>query len=425
MGDAYEVQPVSGPVRGVVQLPGSKSWTNRALVAAALAAGRSYVGGALEADDTDAMIDCLGRLGAVLQAEANGVTVDGVAGLAPGPVELDARLSGTTARFLLPILALGEGEYRLDGSPPLRGRPMGPSLHALRTLGVTISSEGQPGHLPVVVDARGMPGGSVTVSTSASSQFVSGLLLAGPRAGGVLTVVVQGQAVSRPYLDMTVAVMRAFGAAVEQDGYQRFVITPTGYEPAAFEVEPDASAAAYFFAAAAITGGSVTVPGLTAASVQGDVRFVDILEQMGAEVERTPSSITVRGTGTLRGVDVNLADLSDTAQTLAAVAVHADSPTTVRGIGFIRHKETNRIAHPVIELERCGVTAEETADGFVIHPGRPRPATIETYGDHRMAMSFALLGLRASGIQIADPECAAKTFPGFWATLTRLCQGSA
>ncbi len=241
----------------------------------------------------------------------------------------------------------------------------------------------------------------------------------------MLTVVVQGQAVSRPYLDMTVAVMRAFGAAVEQDGYQRFVITPTGYEPAAFEVEPDASAAAYFFAAAAITGGSVTVPGLTAASVQGDVRFVDILEQMGAEVERTPSSITVRGTGTLRGVDVNLADLSDTAQTLAAVAVHADSPTTVRGIGFIRHKETNRIAHPVIELERCGVTAEETADGFVIHPGRPRPATIETYGDHRMAMSFALLGLRASGIQIADPECAAKTFPGFWATLTRLCQGSA
>jgi 3-phosphoshikimate 1-carboxyvinyltransferase len=231
--------------------------------------------------------------------------------------------------------------------------------------------------------------------------------------------------VSVPYLDMTVAVVHAFGGRVERPDARTFVVEGrgpgAGYAPVArYEVEPDASAASYLFAAAAITGGWVRVEGLGTASLQGDVAFVDLLERMGAEVGRQPDAIEVRGTGTLRGIDADLADLSDTAQTLAAVAVFADGPTRIDGIGFIRGKETDRIGAVVTELRRCGIEAEELADGLVVHPGRPQPAVVQTYDDHRMAMSFALLGLRAPGIEIADPGCVAKTFPDYFDVLESL-----
>jgi len=437
--EVREVVPLARPLDAVVALPGSKSLTNRALVCAALAGGTSVLEGVLLADDTEAMLDGLARLGIAVVADpaTAQVTVTGCAGELPlvgGPaVTLDARLSGTTSRFLLPVLALSlaSSPVRLDGAPPLRARPMADGIAAVRALGATVVEEGEPGHLPVVVHGpvatHRQP--LLEVAGGASSQFLSGLLLTAPALPTGLTLAVTGELVSRPYVDMTVAVMRSFGAEVaDGEGDGTWQVVGSGYRAASpYVIEPDASAASYFFAAAAICGGRVTVEGLGAASLQGDLGFVDVLADMGCRVERTASSTTVvgPGPGELVGVDVDMRDLSDTAPTLAAVAVFARTPTRLRGIGFIRRKESDRIGDVVHELRRCGVTADEEPDGLVVQPGTPQPARIATYDDHRMAMSFALLGLRAPGIGIADPGVVAKTFPGYWEALDALRTGRA
>lgn len=417
------VTPVDGPVDAVVRVPGSKSLTNRALVAAALADGESTITGALHADDTEAMVECLGALGVAIVADwgSGRIEVSGCAGSPPARrASLDARLSGTTSRFVLPVAALGAGTYRLDGAARLRDRPLGPAIGALRELGSTVEEEGDPGRLPVTVSGGPLAGGAVGLPGDTSSQFLSGLLLAAPAMRDGLVAHLATDLVSRPYVDMTVAVMRSFGGRVEHPDSSSWEVAPRPYRATIYDVEPDASAASYAFAAAAICGGSVTVAGLGTTSVQGDVGFVDVLEQMGCEVERTPDRITVTGTGSLRGVDVDLRDLSDTSQTVAAVAVFADGPTRIRGIGFVRGKESDRIGDVVTELRRCGIDAEETDDGYLVRPGSPRPAVVHTYDDHRMAMAFALLGLRTPGIEIADPGCVAKTFPRYWDLLDDL-----
>jgi 3-phosphoshikimate 1-carboxyvinyltransferase len=405
-------------------VPGSKSITNRALVAAALAVGTSELSGVLFADDTEAMLDSLDRLGIGLDVDrpAERVQVAGVGGELPrSTADLDARLSGTTARFVAPVLALGPGPYRLDGAAPLRARPMGPGLAALSALGATVVEEAAPRHLPVSIGGGpSVTGGDVSVASDLSSQFASGLLLAAPCLPDGLTLHLDEAVVSRSYLDLTVSVMSAFGASVRTPDDRTLAVAPTGYRATDYAVEPDASAASYFFAAAVVVGGRVRIDGLGTSSSQGDLGFVDVLERMGARVERAVGHTTVESSGELHGITVDMGDLSDTAQTLAAVAVFADGPTEVTGIGFIRRKETDRIAAVVAELQRCGIDARETDDGFRIVPGKPQPAVVRTYGDHRMAMSFALLGLRAPGIEIADPACVAKTFPGYWAELDRL-----
>lgn len=418
-----DIEPLHSAPDATVVVPGSKSITNRALVCAALADGVSHLRGALFADDTEAMLDCVSRLhaGVVADEPAATIEVTGLGGRLPdGPIDLDARLSGTTARFILPVAALGEGPYHLDGAEPLRRRPMADGVRALRSLGVDVAHRGQPDHLPVSIGGGYRGDATVTVSGSTSSQFLSGLLLAAPCMPDGLTITVEAPLVSEPYVDMTLAVMDAFGARGTRGGDGRFVVEPTGYQGRHYAVEPDASAASYFFAAAAICAGRVTVEGLSRDSLQGDVAFVEVLERMGASVDWATDSITVRGTGTLRGVDADLRDISDTAQTLAVTAVFAEGPTTIDGIGFIRGKETDRISAVATELRRSGITVDVLDDGLRVHPGEPRPATIETYDDHRMAMSFALLGLRAPGIAIADPDCVAKTFPGFFGVLDSL-----
>jgi 3-phosphoshikimate 1-carboxyvinyltransferase len=421
--DPLVIEPLTAPLTGTAQIPGSKSITNRALICAALAEGTSTLDGVLFADDTEAMIDCLQRLGIGIEVDRSTgrLFVTGCGGRLPAATaELDARFSGTTARFIVAVLALGSGPYRLDGAEPLRARPMGPALQALADLGATVVEASQPGHLPVSIGGGPLVGGEVRVTADLSSQFLSGLLLTAPCLRDPLTIYRAGVAVSQPYLEMTVAVVTHFGGQITKPDPATFVVSPTGYRATPFSIEPDASAASYFFAAAAITGGRVRVEGLGTDSVQGDLAFVDGLERMGAEVERGSDFTEVRGTGVLHGIQWDMRDLSDTAQTLAAVAVFADSPTEVTGIGFIRGKETDRIAAVVTELRRCGIGADETDDGFRLVPGRPQPATVQTYDDHRMAMSFALLGLRVSGIQIADPGCVAKTFPGYWDEFDRL-----
>jgi 3-phosphoshikimate 1-carboxyvinyltransferase len=423
VSDPRVVEPLMAPPDATVVVPGSKSLTNRALVAAALAQGTSQLTGVLDADDTNAMMSCLRSLGFAVEHDPTNASaaVHGQGGTIPATeATVDVRLSGTTARFLAPLLALGRGSYVLDGAPAFRLRPMAPLFAALRDLGATVEEHDEPGHLPATIRASGHLDTTVRVSGDVSSQFLSGLLLAAPATDDGLEIEVTTPLVSVPYVGLTTATMERFGAQVERPDPQRFVVAPTGYRAAAYPIEPDASAASYLFAAAAITGGRVRVARLTRAALQGDVAFVDVLEQMGAEVVDDPDGLEVRGTGRLQGIEVDLADLSDVAQTLAAVAVFADAPTRVRGIGFIRGKETDRIAATVTELRRCGIEAEEEPDGFVVHPGTPRPATVRTYEDHRMAMSFALLGLVVPGIAIADPGCVAKTFPRYFEVLDEL-----
>ncbi|MEX0767072.1 MAG: 3-phosphoshikimate 1-carboxyvinyltransferase [Microthrixaceae bacterium] len=426
--NSFEVQPIAGPIDAVVMPPGSKSITNRALVCASLARGTSRLTGALFAEDTAAMIRCLGELGVRIEVNPTSqlITVEGVRGTpnVQGAV-LDAGLSGTTARFVAAVAALGQSTVVLDGLEPLRLRPMSEMFEALTTLGGVLTPLGQPGHLPVQIDARGLAGGPVKLRGDVSSQFLSGLLLAAPEMAAGLQVTMLTELVSRPYVEMTLQVMQAFGAHVSHQDDHSLKVDPSGYLAVPnFTVEPDASAASYFFAAAALLGGSVRIDGLGTGSLQGDLAFVDLLERMGATVNRTATSTQVIGTGTLHGIEADMGDFSDTAQTMAALAPFADSPTRITGIGFIRAKETDRIAAVVHELQRLGVTAEEEPDGFVIYPGVPHPGVVQTYHDHRMAMSFALLGLRAPGIKIADPECVAKTYPEFWNDLQSLQQSS-
>jgi 3-phosphoshikimate 1-carboxyvinyltransferase len=417
------VTPIDGPIDVVVSLPGSKSITNRALVCAALAEGTSTLTNALHADDTEAMVEGLDALGAGVEAAwAEGrLTITGTAGRPVADVAIvDARLSGTTSRFLLPVAALGDGHRRVDAANRMRERPMGEVLDAVRALGAEVHEVGAPGHLPVEVVGGTLAGGEVAVRGDVSSQFLSGLLLAAPAMRTGLVARLVGELVSEPYVDMTVAVMERFGVVVERPDERTWRVDPQPYRATELAIEPDATAASYVFAAAALLGGRVEVAGFGPESLQGDVAFVDVLAQMGAQVERGASSITVTGTGQLRGVEVDLRHLSDTAQTLAVVAAFAEGPTRITGIGFIRGKETDRVGNVVAELRRLGVDAAEEPDGFVVRPAPLRPATIQTYDDHRMAMAFALAGLRFDGVQIADPACVAKTFPGFWRLLDEL-----
>jgi 3-phosphoshikimate 1-carboxyvinyltransferase len=418
--DVVAIVPLPAPPRVSVRLPGSKSITNRALLCAALAAGRSVLRGALFADDTLAMVDAVAALGAVVEVDEGSATLTVQGGAAPSrdrastPHRVHARDSGTTSRFILPAVALGPYRCVVDGSEQLRARPFAPLLEALAQLGVRVEPLGQPGFLPVAVTGPAR-GGHVRVPGHLSSQFLSGLLMAGPRMAAGLEVELTSPLVSVPYVEMTAAVMRSFG--VDPEGLR---VGSAAYRATDYPVEPDASAASYFLAAAAITGGRVTVEGLGSASIQGDARFADVLEQMGAQVDRSAGAVTVTGTGTLRGVDLDMADISDTAQTLAAVAVFAEGPTRVRGIGFIRGKEVDRIGLLVTELRRAGVDAVEHDDGFTVHPSPPRPTRFRSHGDHRMAMSLSLVGLRVPGIEIRDPACVAKTYPRFFEDLESL-----
>jgi 3-phosphoshikimate 1-carboxyvinyltransferase len=291
-------------------------------------------------------------------------------------------------------------------------------VQALRQLGVDAQSAA--GFPPVTIRAAGLPAGRATVAGDVSSQFLSGLLMAVPAASGPVELTVAGTLVSQPYVQMTLGVMRAFGVTMECESLQRFT-TPgrQPYQGCRYAIEPDASAASYFFAAAAITGGRVSVEGLSRESLQGDVAFCECLERMGCEVEYAVDRITVTGRS-LRGIDVDMNAISDTVQTLSAVAVFAQGPTTIRGVGHIRHKETDRIHAVAVELRKLGAEVEEHADGLRIEPRALHGAEIDTYDDHRMAMSMALVGLRTAGVIIRDPGCTRKTYPEFFTDLARL-----
>jgi 3-phosphoshikimate 1-carboxyvinyltransferase len=413
----------SPPASARVRVPGSKSLTNRALIVAALAEGVSTLTGALDSEDTRVMIDSLRRLGIAVDHDPDAATirVTGCKGKIPvAEADLYVANSGTSLRFLTALVATGNGTYRLDGSPRMRQRPVADLLMALNGLGADARSDLGTGCPPVTVVASGLDGGYAFVKGDVSSQFLSGLLMAVPYSRDTTTVEVEGELVSRPYIAMTMAVMEAFGVRIGNRKFRRFDIRPAGYARRTYAIEPDASAASYFLAAAAITGGTVTVEGLGTSSVQGDVAFAEVLEHMGCTVAREADSLTVTG-APMRGVDVDMNAISDTVMTLAVTALFADGMTRIRDVGHIRHKETDRLAALATELRKLGATVDERPDGLVIlPPAGILPARVETYDDHRMAMSFALAGLKAEGVTILDPGCVAKTYPRFWEDLETL-----
>jgi 3-phosphoshikimate 1-carboxyvinyltransferase len=452
------IEPLTKPPQATVRVPGSKSITNRALVLAALTSrgGSCALHGALQSEDTEVMIECLRALGfrVLTQWTESAVFVSSGSDqplITAHSADLFVANSGTTMRFLTAVVSLGQGRFRLDGVPRMRERPIKDLLDALQQLGVNAFSEGRNDCPPVVVKANGLSGGFVRIKGDISSQFLSGLLLAAPFAAGPVTLRVGGQLVSSPYVFMTVQMLQQWGlegsyhlggdcadfagrtaflgparfgheardVCLHIPGGQGMESSPRALRT--YEIEPDASAASYFAAAAAITGGRVTIAGIPKRSLQGDVCFVDVLAEMGCRVERGPTGITVHG-GPLHGIDVDMNDISDTVMTLAAVACFAEGPTTIRKVAHIRHKETDRLAALATELRRVGVEVAEFADGLTITPRPLHGAEIETYNDHRMAMSLALVGLRVPGIVIKNPGCVAKTYPQFFSDLEQLRQ---
>lgn len=420
------IPPSAGPVHGAVRPPGSKSITNRALVCAALARGDSLLTGVLDSDDTRVMAAGLAALGIRLTAEwdRGHVRVSGSAGTIPASsATLECAASGTTMRFLSAVCSLGRGTYRLDGTARMRQRPIGDLLAALRDLGVDAVAE-SPGECPpVVIRSTGLPGGDVRIRGGTSSQFASGLAMVAPCTARGMRIEFAGTLVSLPYLEMTRRVMEDFGARFDEAGDRGWRIAPGGYAGRTYAVEPDASAASYFAAAAAITGGEMRIDGLSRASLQGDVAFCDVLGRMGCTLAWHDSpaggAVTVSGRAD-RGIDVDMNAISDTVPTLAVVALFAAGPTTIRNVAHIRDKETDRIGDLVRELRRLGGDVDERADGLTIRPAPLHGAALTTYDDHRMAMSLALAGLAVPGVRIRDPGCVAKTFPGYWRELGRI-----
>lgn len=405
------------------RIPGSKSLTNRALLLSAATPGTSRLRAPLVSADTLAFRQALTAL-AIHVAPAPDDQHWDVTGTGRGPVgpaQVWCADAGTAARFLPAFAAAGTGRFFFDGSEQLRARPLRPLLRALTQLGARLGEREADADLPVTVDAHGLDGGSITVESSMSSQFLSGLLMVGPLMRTPLRVHAR-ELVSRPYIDMTMRLMRQFGAEVAEEADDTITVRPGSYTATDVVVEPDASTATYVFAAAAVTGSSVTVHGLGFNSSQGDLRFTEALRKLGARVEVTAASATVTGTGGLRGgTEIDMGEISDTFMTLAAIAPYADGPVTITGIRHARYKESDRITAVAQNLTACGIKVEEGPDRITVHPGRPRAARIVCHRDHRIAMAFSVLGLTSPGaLTLDDPGCVSKTFPGFHSEFQRL-----
>jgi 3-phosphoshikimate 1-carboxyvinyltransferase len=417
-----EVMPLERPPDATIRVPGSKSVTNRALIIAALADGNSRIVNPLFSDDSFWLMDALVRLGIDVHAdgERGEVYVRGQSGeIYASGVDLFVGNAGTVARFLPPFLALGRGPFTVDGVPRMRERPVADLVDGMRQLGAEVEYAGEDGRFPLMIKGGGIPGGKARVSASKSSQFISGLLMAAPYAQAPVTLHPVGRK-EWPYVGITVALMRAFGVEVDEAANGRFTVAPALYSSREYEVEPDASGASYFMAAAAVTGGRVRIPALGASSPQGDLRFAGVLRDMGCRVEIASDFVEVQGPDHLRGVEVDMNAFSDTMITLSAIAPFAEGPTTITNVGHTRLQESDRLSAVATELTRLGVKTQTTSSSIRIIPGQVQSGVVRTYGDHRMAMAFAVTGQVASGIRIGDPGCVTKTFPGYFGALESL-----
>jgi len=417
--NAIEITPRQDLDAGVT-IPGSKSCTARALVMAGLTEGRTTLLQPADCDDSDFMLEGLRALGVDAEKRPDAITVTGRPFVPPaGDIFLGN--SGTAMRFLAAACATLDGTATLDGVERMRERPIGDLVSALREWGIQAHTE--TGCPPLTLTSTGKFGGETRVKGSASSQYLTGLLLAAPRAEHDVTIRIIGELVSRPYVDLTLAMMEERGVQASHDDYKQFRIRSNqAYQPGEYTIEADASGASYFLGAAAIAGGRVRVQNLSSRSHQGDAQFAFVLEQMGCTVQEGEDWIEVASDRALKGIDIDLNAMPDMAQTLAVVALFADGPTRIRNVANLRIKETDRIAAPAAELRKLGATVEEHEDGLTIipNPNGYRGAELDTYDDHRMAMSLAMTGLRIPGVIINDPDCVSKTFPDFFERFGKL-----
>jgi 3-phosphoshikimate 1-carboxyvinyltransferase len=419
-----EITAAQRPLAAVVCVPGSKSLTNRAVLLAAMADGVSVINSFLLSDDTHSMTTALRTLGIELEMDETSRTlsVRGRGGVIPASsADINIGGAGTAMRFLAGFLTLGHGRFRIDGNSRMRQRPISPLVDTLHQLGVDARAENNDGCPPIIIDnaSKSVTGGEVAIDASLSSQFASALLMPAPIWANGLKLSVYGEA-GQAFIEMTLQMMKCWG--VESFRQDKLVIVPGGqsYRATNFEVEPDATSASYFAAAAALVGGKVTIRGQTKVSLQGDLGFLQILEEMGARVEWNSHNVDVIGSGRLSGVDVAMNMMPDVVPTLAAIAPFASSPTRIRKVGFIRHHESDRINALATELARLGAGVRVLDDGLEITPSTLHHAAVETYGDHRIAMAFAVAGLKLPGITIRNPGCVAKTYPEFFEHLTNL-----
>ncbi len=421
---SVQIAPAVKAIEAQLTLPGSKSFSNRALILAAFAKGESTITGLLKSDDTYWCLDTLKALGADVTITDETVVIKGVAGQMPCRKELYIGAAGTTARFLPGLLAaLGnDSEWCIKASKRMSKRPIEPLITALHDLGANIDYTANQGEFPINIQGKALTGGRVVISGKMSSQFISGLLIASPCAKETVTIEVTDGIVQPDYIQITVDMMKQFGAhATYRPDFSEIIIQPQAYEGTAVHLEPDASTACYFFALAAITGGTVCVNQLSYFSMQPDVKFVDFLETMGCTVERGDDSITVCGPKQLKGnFAFDMKACSDQALTLAAIAPFADGPITITNVAHIRHHESDRIRVACALLTQLGISVTEQSDGLTIHPGTPKPALLETFDDHRVAMAFSLVGTVVSGVEIADPGCTSKTCPDYFSFLQQV-----
>ena len=420
---SHSVAPLRAQLNTTVRVPGSKSVAARALMCAALASGKSSVGNLPTGDDTVSMLAGLSLLGAQIETHGNtAVFASGIDIDQQTPIVIDARLAGTTARFLTAVSALRAGEVIITGEEALRKRPMHDLHQALSDIGLDVSSLNGAGVLPVAVKRGEQRSDRVRVPATTSSQFTSALMLVAPKLPRGLAIVTEGEVVSQSYLDMTIGVQNSFGVTPVERGEHVFRYDAGSYVGTQYEVEPDASSSSYPLAAAAIAGGRVVVSGLARSSLQGDVKFVDVLVRMGCLVEVTGDDVVLSRPldRPLQGVAIDLRDMSDLVPTLAVVAAFAQTATTINGVGFIRNKESDRIGDLAHELRELGVQVDELADGLTVHPSKPHGGAVNTHHDHRLAMSLALIGLVTPDVVINDPMVVTKSWPEYWTMLGAL-----
>lgn len=417
-----EIKPIAH-LDAQVTMPGSKSYTQRALIMAALAEGDSLLQGPLLSEDTGYLAAALGLLGAGIEMHDGDMVVHGTKGLIKNPhQEIYLGNNGTALRLLTTVVCLGEGEFLLTGTARLKERPVRPLLTALKALGVDIRSKDQPGFPPIIIKSHGLEGGRVQISQMESSQYISSLLISAPFAREDLSLELQGPIPSRPYVDMTTALMKQFGAVVIQKAPTLYLIkNDRPYKGITCRIEGDVSSASYFFLAAALCQGKVRVRPILPVTLQGDIGFLEILQVLGCTIRWGSDCVEVSGGKPVAGEMLfDLGDMPDMVPTLAVLAACRPGRTIIKNVAHLRIKESNRLEALARELTRTGIQAEETADGLKIEGGRPHGAEIETYNDHRIAMSFAILGLGVPGIKIKDPDCVRKSFPGFWDELKKL-----
>ena len=418
--EVFEVPTPKGPLHFTASVPGSKSITNRALLIAALAEGHTVLKNVLFSDDSISFMDCLKKLGFQIEISAKDYTVqvNGQAGMIPfGEGEINVGSAGTAARFITAMLAISRGRYVVQASSQMMARPMKPLLDPLRSLGVGFEFLQNVDFLPYIEHSNGFQGGRVVMDASQSSQFLSALLLVGCYGARDLEIELSGTLAAKPYIEMTLRMMRDFSVPVNNENFQRFgILHGQRYQGMDYTIEPDVSNASYFWAMAVLTGGSVLLKGVRMDSLQGDIGFLGVLKKLGSQIKEQADGIRLEGPpgGVFPGIDVDMGGMPDQTMTLAALAPFATSPTHIRNVSLIKYHESNRIAAIINELARLGITGEETPTGIKIYPGAPKAAAVETYHDHRMAMAFSLIGLRVPGIQIKNPSCTGKTFADYF-----------